>query len=104
MHRVYHVYIVASLSRVLYVGVTNNLFRRVLEHRCGRSTFSARYRASRLVHYEATTDARTAITREKQIKGWTRARKLALVEGENPRWLDLARHWYSSELLREYGG
>ena len=88
--RTYYVYILASRSRSLYVGVTNDLTRRLAEHRAGDVAFTARYRCSRLVYVETSTDARSAIAREKQLKDWRRAKKLALVEGMNPAWEDLA--------------
>jgi putative endonuclease len=87
--RRYFVYILASRSRRLYVGVTNHLVRRVERHRSGEEGFTARYRIRRLVCAEETTDVRAAIRREKQLKGWTRARKLALIDGANPEWRDL---------------
>ena len=91
--RALYVYILSSTSRVLYVGVTNNIYRRIAEHRAGRSAFSARYRVRRLVHVELVAGPRTAIAREKQIKRWTRAKRVALVASHNPRWLDLALGW-----------
>lgn len=81
----------ASTSRVLYVGVTNDLGRRVAEHRAGEGgAFTRRYRVHRLVYMEEHPDVRDAIARGKTIKGWTRARKVALVEDSNPEWRDLA--------------
>ncbi len=89
--RSYWTYILASQSRVLYVGVTNDLARRVAEHRAGAGgAFTKRYRVHRLVHAEEHYDVRDAIGREKAIKGWTRARKVVLVEEHNPEWRDLA--------------
>ena len=84
------VYLLASRSRALYVGVTNDLGRRLTEHRSG-SGHAARYRTFRLVYAEEHADPRVAIAREKQIKGWRRAKKVALVERENPTWRDLSR-------------
>ena len=93
--RQYWVYIVASKSRTLYTGVTNNLLRRVHEHRTGNgSEFTGKYRITRLVHSEETNDIRVAIAREKEIKGWNRKKKLALIEATNPLWEDLAAGWY----------
>src|SRR5262245_43347948 len=90
----YWVYILASTSKTLYTGVTNNLERRVLEHRAGEgSKFTQKYRIHRLVHCEDTNDIRAAIAREKQIKGWDRAKKIELVELRNPNWEDLAEGW-----------
>jgi len=90
----YWVYILASKSRTLYTGVTNNLQRRVAEHRSGEgSKFTSRYRITRLVYCEETPDIREAITWEKRIKGWDRAKKIELIESRNPLWEDLARGW-----------
>jgi putative endonuclease len=79
--RLYHVYMLASRSRVLYIGVTSKLLSRVNEHREGSVPgFSSRYRIQRLVRLETFGDVRTAINREKEIKAWRRARKVALIE------------------------
>jgi putative endonuclease len=89
----FHVYIVTglSLSRVLYIGVTSNLAARIDAHkRRAADGFTARYRLFKLVYAEAFAYARDAIAREKQIKGWRRARKLALVEQTNPDWVELS--------------
>ena len=92
--RQYYVYIMANLARTLYTGVTNDLERRVFEHREKRIPgFTQRYNLTRLVYYEATNDVRAAIAREKQIKGWLRAKKTALIESMNPKWEDLAADW-----------
>jgi putative endonuclease len=81
----------ASASRVLYVGVTGHLAHRVWEHKHRRVPgFTARYRVTQLIYFEAFRDIRAAIAREKQIKGWLRARKIALIEAFNPRWKDLS--------------
>ena len=89
--KTYHVYMMASASRVLYIGVTGDLLRRVTEHKQMRLPgFTARYRVIQLVYFEAFGDIRIAITREKQIKGWLRERKIALIESFNPHWPDLA--------------
>ena len=94
MPRTYFVYILANRSKTLYVGVTNHIHRRVLDHRNGTaSAFTRRYLIRRLVYVESTTDVRAAIAREKQIKGWLRAKKLELIEGANPEWADLAAGW-----------
>jgi putative endonuclease len=91
----FHTYIVASRSRVLYTGVTGDLRRRMLEHRSGQPEgFAARYRCTRLVWCAAHADAAAAIAHEKQIKGWTRARKIALIERENQGWQDLNERWF----------
>ena len=88
--RSYWVYILASRSRVLYVGVTNDLARRLAEHRAGEGgAFTKRYHVHRLVYVEEHADVRDAIACEKTIKGWKRARKVALIEKSNPEWRDL---------------
>jgi putative endonuclease len=85
------VYILASSGSTLYVGVTSNLLRRLAEHRAGiGGGFTRKYRTHRLVHAESFDTARDAILREKQIKGWKRERKIALIESANPGWEDLA--------------
>jgi len=91
MARTYCVYILASRSRTLYVGVTNDLERRLAEHRDGVVPgFTSRYKIFRLVHYEVFGDIRLAIAREKEIKGWRREKKLWLIRRHNPLWEDLA--------------
>jgi putative endonuclease len=91
MSRTYYVYILASPSRGLYIGVTNNLARRLHEHRTGvASAFTRRYSVQRLVHVETANDARDAIARETQLKRWTRRKKTALIEATNPMWEELA--------------
>jgi len=93
----YFVYIIASKSRKLYVGVTNDLERRVYEHKQKLADgFTAKYRIDRLVHFEETPDVLAAIEREKQIKGLLRAKKIALVESINPTWEDLSEAWYNA--------
>ena len=93
--RQYYVYILASHSRTTYVGVTNDLLRRLHEHRRGPVGFTAKYRVRRLVYYESTENVASAIAREKQLKGWTRNKKVALIELTNPMWLDLAAPWFN---------
>ena len=89
--RSFYVYIMTNRSGTLYVGVTNDLQRRLLEHRVGNgSSFTARYRLVKLIHYEVAEGPHAAITREKEIKGWTREKKLALVRSDNPALKDLA--------------
>jgi len=91
----YYVYIMASWSRVLYVGVTNDLERRVLEHKNGLLPgFTSRYRVTRLAYFETHERVTDAIEREKQIKGWRREKKVALIESMNPTWRDLAEDWF----------
>ncbi len=82
-------------SKTLYTGVTNNLERRVYEHKHKLlSGFTSRYNITKLVHYEESNDIYIAIAREKQIKGWLRAKKIALIEATNPEWKDLSLEWY----------
>ncbi|MCH7978846.1 MAG: GIY-YIG nuclease family protein [Acidobacteria bacterium] len=91
----YYVYILASRSRNLYTGVTNNIYRRLWEHHEGRSNaFAKRYRIHRLVYLEPHEDVRIAIAREKQIKAWRRAKRVSLIEAGNPAWDDLAAGWF----------
>jgi len=91
----YYVYIMSSRSRNLYTGVTNNLERRVWQHKNGLlKGFTSQYRIERLVYFEAGNDIRVAISREKQIKGWLRSKKIALIESRNPTWADLSEGWY----------
>ena len=94
----FHVYILASHSRTLYVGVTRDLLRRLHQHRSGEiPRFSSHYRTTKLVYFEGTPLTRAAFAREKQIKGWTRARKIALIESVNAGWHDLARDWFPDQ-------
>jgi putative endonuclease len=91
----YYVYIVASLSRTLYVGVTSDLMRRIYQHRHKlQDGFTARDNVDRLVYFEHVADVNAAIAREKQIKGWSRKKKVALVEAANPGWSDLAEELF----------
>ena len=88
--KTYHVYIMASASRVLYIGVTGDLLRRIREHKERKVLgFTAHYNVTELVYFEAFGDVRLAIAREKQLKGWLRSKKIALIESFNPHWKDL---------------
>jgi putative endonuclease len=88
--KTYCVYIMASESGVLYIGVTNDLERRVIEHKKKMVPgFSARYNLQKLVYFESFGNVQDAIAREKQLKGWLRRRKVALIESGNPHWNDL---------------
>ena len=91
MARTYYVYILASESRELYVGVTNDIYKRVSQHRTGLQPngYTTRHRTFRLVYCESTVDVLAAIRREKQIKSWTRRKRLELIDGANPEWRDL---------------
>ena len=94
-HSRYYVYIMTNSTRRLYVGVTNDLERRVYQHKHklieGHTT---KYNITWLAHYEETSDVRAALEREKQIKSWRRSKKIQLIESTNPRWKDLAQNWY----------
>ena len=88
----YYVYILASVTNVtLYIGVTSNLVRRVYEHKnhLDPEGFTAKYNVHKLVYYEATTDVKVALEREKQLKKWRRSKKNFLIETVNPTWSDL---------------
>ncbi len=92
--KVYYVYIVASRSRTLYIGVTGEIELRLAQHRSGTvEGFPKPYRCHRLVYLERFAYINNAIAREKQLKGWLRARKVALIEQENPTWEDLSAGW-----------
>ena len=87
----YYIYILSSRSRTLYVGVTNHLVRRVFQHKEGSGgQFTQKYSVGSLVYFEEYESVRDAIAREKQLKGWVRARKVALIETMNPNWDDLS--------------
>jgi putative endonuclease len=93
--KLYHVYVLASRSRVLYVGMTGNVEQRIFDHKNHTRplSFTARYNVTRLVHIEEYTDVWQAISREKAIKSWRRSKKLQLIESSNPQWRDLAEGW-----------
>lgn len=92
--KTYYAYIIASRSRTLYVGFTSDLFTRVMQHRNGTfEGFTSTYHCNRLVWYECFAHPTEAITREKQIKRWSRTKKLALIERETPTRIDLAGDW-----------
>ncbi|HLX12862.1 MAG TPA: GIY-YIG nuclease family protein [Bacteroidota bacterium] len=95
MTKNYFVYIVTNRKRgVLYTGVTNNLERRIYEHKQKQTQgFTSKYNCSKLVYCDSVGDVRAAIMREKQIKGWVRSKKIALIESVNPEWNDLAEEW-----------
>ena len=94
MHQ-YYVYVMTNGVRTLYIGVTNDLMRRVFEHKQKLvEGFTKKYNITMLVYYETTNDVRGAITREKQLKSWRRSKKIALIESMNPQWPDLSLEWY----------
>ncbi len=91
----YWAYIMASVSRVIYVGVTNNLERRVWEHKNKAvEGFTQKYNCTKLVWFEEFREIRDAIACEKRIKGWLRAKKMAMIEERNPYWKDLSNGWH----------
>ncbi len=91
----YDVYILLNASRMLYVGVTNDLMRRMSEHRQKLAPgYAARYNLKKLAYYETYNDVNVAIAREKELKGWRRERKVALIEAGNPEWRDLCEEWF----------
>ena len=91
----YYVYILSNWDdSVLYIGVTNDLTRRLYEHRSHLvDGFTARYNVHKLVYFEYTNDVQSAIEREKQLKGWRRDKKNALISKSNPTWDDLSKSW-----------
>ena len=100
MPKQYFVYILANASRRLYVGITNNLERRIFEHkRKIIPGFTSIYNINRLVFFETTVDVSAAIAREKQIKGWRRSKKIALIEIKNPMWNDLSAGWFDQAFV-----
>ena len=100
--KLYYVYILASLRRVLYIGITGDLGKRLAYHRMlvNPNAFTARYGITRLVHFEQFTEVDQAIAREKELKGWRRAKKVRLIERENPHWDDLAPPAHTDPSLR----
>jgi putative endonuclease len=95
--RTFYVYILASKAGVLYTGVTNNLMRRVFQHKTGyKPGFSDKYKTHSLVYYETFGDAMTAIKCEKKIKTFSRKKKVALIDSINPKWLDLSEGWFEN--------
>lgn len=99
--KTYYVYIMASRSLNLYTGITNNIYRRALQHKNGDiDGFTKRYNVNRLVYYEIFHSVENAIAREKKIKSWTRAKRLALIKSRNATWQDLAEGWGEKIELR----
>ncbi len=103
MANIYYVYILASKRNgTLYIGVTNNLERRMYEHKNGLAKgFTKKYKVYTLVYYEETNDVNAALQREKQLKKWNRKWKLALIERVNPDWDDIAKNWIPDKCIRE---
>lgn len=95
----YFVYMMTNTSRTLFTAITNDLQRRVHEHKTKMFPgFAARNNITMLVHFEETADVQSALRREKQIKGWLRKKKIALIESVNPMWTDLSAGWYKDEI------
>ena len=95
--KTYYVYILSSLSGTLYTGVTNDLVRRVYEHKQGFiDGFTKKFKVYRLVYYEEGSDVNMALLREKQIKSWRRGKKVELIKSMNPKWEDLSEDWFEN--------
>jgi putative endonuclease len=93
--RTYFTYIMASRSRTLYTGMTGNLVQRIFEHKQKKHDgFSAKYNCNRLVWFDRFSAVSEAIQREKELKGWTRAKKITLIQSANPTWEDLSGPWH----------
>ena len=93
--RDYFVYIMSNVSRTLYIGMTNNLERRVWQHKEKMAdSITKRYNITLLIYIETFSDPGSAIAREKQLKNWSRSKKLSLIDSLNPKWLDLSAEWY----------
>jgi putative endonuclease len=100
----YCVYIMASKSRVIYVGVTGFLMARVLRHKAGEGgAFTSKYRVHRLVYFQSFQNVGDAIARETEIKGWRREKKVNLIHINNPTWEDLAEGWGGPAVMRVSG-
>ena len=96
----YYVYIMTNGVRTLYIGVTNDLMRRVFEHKEKLAEgFTKKYNITMLVYFETTSDVQAAIAREKQLKSWRRNKKIALIESSNPQWKDFSLKWYGWQRL-----
>ncbi|MBW8012593.1 MAG: GIY-YIG nuclease family protein [Chloroflexi bacterium] len=93
--KTFYVYIMASKTGTLYTGMTNNLQKRIFQHKNKTiEGFTQKYSVTRLVYFEETNDVKTAITREKQIKSWRRSKKLDLIKSSNSTWEDLSDDWF----------
>ena len=97
MDKTYYVYITASRTKVLYTGVTSDLTGRIIQHKeKSLNGFTKKYNVSRLVWYNETNDIQTALEWEKKIKGWSRKKKIDMIEKNNPQWQDLSAVWLES--------
>ena len=100
---IFYVYILSDRSRKLYIGMTNDIVLRIAQHREHRpGTYTARYNIDRLVYFERFQYVNNAIAREKELKDWNRAKKIALIERENPTWEDLSEKWRDPAILLQY--
>ncbi len=100
---IFYVYILSDRSRRLYIGMTNDIVLRVAQHREHRpGAYTARYNIDRLVYFERFQYVNNAIAREKELKDWNRAKKIALIEHENPTWEDLSEKWRDPAALLQY--
>ena len=98
MKKTYYIYLLSNTSKMLYTGMTNDLMRRVFEHKQKQvDGFTKTYNLHQLVYYEMTDVVGYAIKREKQIKGWSRKKKIKLITSINPKWEDLAGDWFSNQ-------
>ena len=94
MPRIYYVYILANRSKTIYIGVTNDLHRRLFVHKSKLiAGFTKKYDINQLVYVETTSDIKSALSREKELKAWRREKKIALIESTNPGWRDLSLDW-----------
>ena len=101
----YTVYILGSITGTLYIGITSDLRTRVRQHRNHSfGGFTAKYDVHRLLYCETFREVTNAIAREKQLKGWRREKKIALIEKENPQWRDLSKGWYDPPVAQTFGG
>jgi putative endonuclease len=100
--RHFYVYILSSKSRVLYTGITDDIYRRTWEHKNSVNPGSTHYKVHRLVYYETFKYVNNAIAREKSIKGWLRIKKIALIEAENPTWEDLGEAWFDGKQILRF--
>ena len=92
--KTFSVYVLSNKSKTLYIGVTNDLLRRLYEHRQKLIPgFTRKYNLTKLVYFEQTENVTSAIEREKQLKGWIRQKKIELIEKSNPTWIDLSQDW-----------
>ncbi|MGB2606252.1 MAG: GIY-YIG nuclease family protein [Candidatus Sulfotelmatobacter sp.] len=97
----YYVYIMASKSRVIYIGVTGFLMARVLRHKAGEGgAFTSKYRVHRLVYFHSFQNVGDAIARETEIKAWRREKKVVLIRADNPTWEDLAEGWGGPAVMK----